>query len=102
MVRIVGVAVIVLGAIMAIYFAYLQFSAPQFPGGFTHRFNASGAGNGNYSYNQTRFNSTRLGGAVFTGQSGQNPYRIVIGILVLLLGIATYKYSELKLTLIKN
>jgi len=101
--KIVGIIVALAGAIIAAYSAYSMVSFQPGAGFARHYYNESGgAYPGANAYNQSHFNYTRQGTLMAGFQDGVGPYRIAIGILMLLLGIATYKYAELKLTLRKG
>ncbi len=93
----IGVILAILGVIMVAYSAYVWSSfgsrvgsayVRRMPGGYL---NASG-------YNQSGFNQSRLTGSSRLGLFRISPYAegIVIGILMILLGIVTYKYASIK------
>jgi hypothetical protein len=100
----VGVLLMLFGIVIAIYFAYIWASLGARVGGaFVRSANGIGTGrafNGT-AFNASRFNSTRaLAAGRFAG-AGISPLAayfegIAIGALMLLLGIMTFKYSDLK------
>ena len=92
-----------LGALISAYFGYVWASAgtaaagSSFPGG---RFPANRTFNqSNSGFNQSRFNSTRIARSGRLGFA-RSPISyiegIVIGVLVLLLGLMSFKYANLK------
>lgn len=107
-IRIVSLAVLLLGVIVGAYSGYTLFSGqPGFHGyvGFNRSgFNSTGINQS--GFNQTGFNQSVIstnterfrGGIGFTGGlSG-----LVIGVLLIILGVVTYKYSELQISVMSK
>lgn len=100
----VGIILVVLGVVISAYYVYALSTFGSRTGTFARRgtgftnnrtFNQSG-------FNQSYFNSTRTGARfATTGTFLLNPYfeGIVMGILMLLLGIVTFKYAGVKSTI---
>jgi hypothetical protein len=90
---IVGIAVAVIGVIALLYAAYTAFGMHP---GFTRRYQANATAlPGVPGPNQSRFGAGGVGADGF-GFIPQGAELAAIGILMVLLGIVTYKYSLLK------
>lgn len=103
----VGIVLIIIGIIVAALSAYSWLSVGPRSTAFVH-VGATFPGEGTYNqsgFNQSGFNSTS-GGARFAMRRTflANPFfeGFVIGVLLLLLGVVTYKYSGLKIALMSR
>lgn len=95
--KILGLALVIIGIAVGIYFVYLWSTAGSRIGTFTRRgIGTTGAFNST-GFNQSGFNYTGTsrfrGGALALNQYVEG---IIIGVLAILLGIMTFKYAGLK------
>jgi len=87
-VQLLGVVIAILGILLTIYSGYLITAAPS---GLQHRFSVNAtAPNPNYQFNRSTT------GFAYRSNPFASPSNILSGILLILLGIVTFKYGALK------
>lgn len=91
----IGILLAAIGVLIGVYAGFLWFSSGARAGTFVHRGLPGNATFNQSRFNQSSFNSTRTGVGFAAGALSYLE-GIAIGVLMLLLGIVTFKYAVLK------